>query len=203
MHYSLKYLALSMLLFAATAPSTICMDSGYWWSGNDTTTEQELSSPYHPYFNNAALCPRDVGTTPMHHAYRTSDIEKLLKVGACLDYPDYFGDTPLHYALRYFKPETASALLAFGANVNARNALGRTPLYHVYEATWIRALVERNADIENRDADKITALANACRRPSCIIDDWGIKVARALLEAGANLKEDFSVGMQKYETYNW
>ncbi|MBE3142590.1 MAG: ankyrin repeat domain-containing protein, partial [Planctomycetes bacterium] len=45
-----------------------------------------------------------------------------------MDHPDSFGDVPLHWAARTGCKEIVQTLIDIGANVNARNANGGTPL---------------------------------------------------------------------------
>lgn len=69
---------------------------------------------------------------PIHDAARIgtrAEVEKLLKADPGLrDARTPMGSTPLHYAALNLDPGPLAALLAAGADVNARNELGRDPL---------------------------------------------------------------------------
>ncbi len=69
----------------------------------------------------------------IHEAARTNDVERLRKLiaetPALINQPDAaFGATPLHWAALRGHAEATKLLLAQGANVNARNKQGETPL---------------------------------------------------------------------------
>ncbi|CAM1510896.1 Fc.00g084090.m01.CDS01 [Cosmosporella sp. VM-42] len=70
-------------------------------------------------------------------------------VGLILDQPgsidinqgDTFGTTPLHYACSSGEPESVALLLKYGANVQAKDSVGRTPLhacadFRVEQSIW-------------------------------------------------------------------
>ncbi|XCA36263.1 MAG: ankyrin repeat domain-containing protein [Wolbachia endosymbiont of Armadillidium vulgare] len=54
-------------------------------------------------------------------------VEFLIQAGANVDVQHLYG-TPLHYAVSYCRKETVEVLLEKGANVNAVNTHGMTPL---------------------------------------------------------------------------
>jgi ankyrin repeat protein len=89
----------------------------------------------------------------------------LLEHGAAVDARSpKNGGTPLHIALGSHNPEVVPALLAHGADANAHDNLGRTPLHvasgHVYRAdrALAKLLVERGADVNAIDYDGRTPL---------------------------------------------
>jgi ankyrin repeat protein len=104
----------------------------------------------------------------------------------------YTGDTPLHLAAAAVRPSVVEALLERGADPNARNRRGATPLHYACDPRpaasrqWqaeqqvdvIRLLVAHGAAIDVQDKGGVTALHRAvrARSPSAV---------RALLEAGA------------------
>ncbi len=93
----------------------------------------------------------ELGRTPLHNAARAwkeSFIRDLLAAGADVNARDWLGRTPLHDAADHERPAepdetdvimlspfsergspTVTALLGAGADVNARDALGNTPLH--------------------------------------------------------------------------
>lgn len=87
------------------------------------------------------------GETPLHHraASWKGGVEVLLALGADIAARDRRGNTPLHGAARSHKPENARALIQHGADINASNNDGLTPLGVALAAT-------RNADIRDTAA---------------------------------------------------
>ena len=75
--------------------------------------------------------PDYYGATPLYRqAILGRDTVKLLcELGADIEKPN--GDTPLHMAAEFFHPRTVKFLIDKGANVNAKNDMGRTPLASV------------------------------------------------------------------------
>lgn len=86
-----------------------------------------------------AASPLGQQERPIHDAARTgtrTDVEALLKADAgARDVRTTQGATPLHYAAMNLDPGPTQALLAAGANPNARDAEGRTPLHMAAFAT--------------------------------------------------------------------
>ena len=116
-----------------------------------------------------------VHITPLHTAAATGHlavVEVLLAAGAdpTARHPDG-GGTPLHYG-----GEAASVLVAAGADVEARNYAGRTPLHTASNAEEIEALAAAGANVEARDERGRTPLHLA-----------GPEKVAALVAAGANV----------------
>ena len=63
-----------------------------------------------------------------HAAYWKSSAEALLKAGADVSLADYQINTPLHNAVATGKTETVKILLGYGAEADALNGIGQTPL---------------------------------------------------------------------------
>lgn len=92
----------------------------------------------------------------------------------------YVGDTSLHLAAAGLRVKIAKVLLKAGADVNAQNRRGGTPLHYACDprprsgGTWspseqaalIRLLVEHGADIDRSDRGGATALHRAVRARS-------------------------------------
>jgi ankyrin repeat protein len=97
---------------------------------------------------------------------------------------DSLGQTPLIVAVNHNKPEIMELLLANGADVNARDAKGHTPLIL---AMWVynhdkmvRLLLAKGADVNLEDRWKMTALAYA-------VQEARIADAKILIANDANI----------------
>ena len=91
-------------------------------------------------------------------------------------------ETLLVWAVSEGYPEIAKALIEAGADVNAANSLGNTPLIRsacTNRLELTRALIEAGADLDMQNADGYSALILASRRGNQGVVD-------ALLEAGAD-----------------
>jgi hypothetical protein len=88
-------------------------------------------------------------------------IRLLARNGAALD-EFVEGGTPLHHAIQYSRFKGARALLAAGADPNARDSRARTPLHRMLskgiDIRWYRLLVEHGARGDIPDADGRTAV---------------------------------------------
>lgn len=94
-----------------------------------------------------------------------------------------FGDTALHYAARYGSPKHIKILLEAGANVNAFNLSGSTPLIAASESTKnVEVLLEGGADIhaQNRLGDTALFYASYAEDPINV---------KKLLKAGADVNQ--------------
>jgi len=84
--------------------------------------------------NNVNLDEKDVQTekTILQRAcmlVRDLEVVKFLVAkGASMETRDWSGDTPLHTAIRYNRPEVAVALINAGAPLDIQNGYGQTPL---------------------------------------------------------------------------
>uniref|UniRef100_A0ACB8EFV1 Uncharacterized protein n=1 Tax=Sphaerodactylus townsendi TaxID=933632 RepID=A0ACB8EFV1_9SAUR len=78
-----------------------------------------------------------------------------------------FGETPLHLAARYSRADAARKLLASGANANARDEWGRTPLHSAIAADALGVfqilLRHRQTDLDASAHDGSTPLILATR----------------------------------------
>src|SRR5215813_1767091 len=106
----------------------------------------------------------------------------------------YVGDTPLHLAAAALRRGAAKLLLESGANVNAENRRGATPLHYCCDprpksgGTWdpakqgklIELLVQQGAKLEQVDRGGASALHRAVRARSPA-------AVRQLLKAGARV----------------
>ena len=74
-------------------------------------------------------------------------VSLLLSRGASLNRPDAEGKLPVHTAT----PAVLPFLLQAGADVNARDRLGRTPLFYARSPEHAQMLLQAGADIQARD----------------------------------------------------
>ena len=113
----------------------------------------------------------------------------------------YVGDTPLHLAAAALRVKAASLLLDSGADANAENRRGATPLLYACDprpksgGTWdpqkqaefIDLLIERGAKVQHVDRGGASALHRAVRARSPA-------AVRQLLRAGARVDARLAKG---------
>jgi uncharacterized protein len=93
------------------------------------------------------------------------------------------GYTPLHLAVLYAKPETAMELIKRGADVNAQDPQGSTPLMLAATsnklkdpeaATLARALLERGADVNGTEFTPLSMAKNRNKKElAAVLQEFG------------------------------
>ncbi len=88
--------------------------------------------------NLSACCETRVGCqypnyydkTPLyeHALYGSDTVPLLIELGADINRPDRYGNTPLHAAANSFRVDTIRFLIQKGADMHAQNDKGQTPL---------------------------------------------------------------------------
>jgi len=150
-----------------------------------------------------------IGETPLHVAARLGDrvgVRQLLSRGASINvtvqsaeqYSPAWGDTCLHSAVIERRADLVPLLLEAGAEVNARNVRGVTPLHRAVERPELVDLLLRNgADVNSTDRLGRTPLHYAAATsPRAVID--------ALLRAGARVEAADNVGRTPlHEAARW
>lgn len=124
---------------------------------------------------------------PIHDAARLgtrADVERILKANPAMrDVPNEgLGSTPLHLAALNLDPGPLKALIAAGANVNARDKEGATPLHMAAFATrteHARLLLQAGADplLKTNEGRDVTSLARRVRADEVagIVSLWILK----------------------------
>ena len=152
---------------------------------------------------------RDDSKTPLFCAVEGSAVDALLtliKLGANVNLPNCFGDTPLGYAVMFNSAddmyETAEILLDHGADINAVNYSGDTPLLTALKAqrypctaSMLKLLLTRGASTEHRDKHGTLPI-------DVVPQQWRDEV-KAMFEAvvanGGRLPEDYPVSSSLFE----
>jgi ankyrin repeat protein len=122
----------------------------------------------------------------------------LLEKSVEVDGRDDEGNTALHHASRMFARgwprRNGWALLGKGADVNASNQRGETPLILAatqYEADAAKLLLEKHADVHAKTKNRRTALMQAIDGPKEFDNEnhvvYSPQIAKLLIEAGADV----------------
>lgn len=131
------------------------------------------------------------GYSPLRLALATGgDVQDWLITSDTIKATDGSGNTVLHYAASWGMKDAASALIAKGAVVEARNARGEVPLFNAAQADnspIIDVLVGGGASVDTRDNLGSTALHVAVR--------WDSQnAARRLIQLGADVSTQNTAG---------
>jgi ankyrin repeat protein len=110
-------------------------------------------------------------------------IREWMLVQPVLSATDSQGNTVLHHATEWKLDQVIPGIVQRGANVEAKNVLGETPLFvavHIDAASTVRSLLSAGASLNTRDSLGNTALHAAVR--------WGTQAAaEALITAKIDL----------------
>ena len=102
--------------------------------------------------------------------------------GALASAADAQGDQAIHRLFQGFNAATLTLLLAHGADIDARNADGRTLLHTIRDPEAVAVLAGEGADINARDLLGRTPLIEHAANYEDGVDD----VVMALLDSGAD-----------------
>lgn len=122
----------------------------------------------------------------MVSAARSNDaatVLRLIEEGGDVNVPMVDGTTALHWAVYKGSLPLVQALIAAGAEVNARNDYASSPMSEagvIANVDIIRALLEAGADVESPTREGQTALMSVVRTPH-------VDAARLLIEHGADV----------------
>ena len=98
------------------------------------------------------------------HSGRLEAFKVFLKHGSSVSRKSYNGSEPLHFAAGSGSVDSVEALLSLGADVNAVDNMGKTPLHRAVKAYYnrvatIECLLRHGASVNARDKDGKTPLA--------------------------------------------
>lgn len=96
-----------------------------------------------------------------------------------------FGFTPLHMLMTEDRPDAAEVLLAAGADVNARNDAGMTPLHIAQSPSLVAVLLRHGAELDARSLGGATPLLVQAGEQ---LDSGSLEVMAALIAAGADVR---------------
>lgn len=125
------------------------------------------------------------GKTALHHASTGQITEQLLRQGAAInDLAGRSDQSPLMRASFLEQLDKVEVLLAHGASVNLRNAMGDSALYEAQGAAITQMLLDNGADIDAAVHTGMTPLMDAA-------EEGDLDKVRVLLNAGAqtNLRD--------------
>ena len=80
-------------------------------------------------------------------------VEVLLKAGADIERGDFWGHTPLYWAVYYDNFRTVKLLLDAGAAVDNTDSKGRTPLWYAKSRYVTNMLIKHGADPDGSPED--------------------------------------------------
>ncbi len=121
----------------------------------------------------AVLCPAlmfgaaaEVTYNDFTQAIRANDLaalNRLVRDRKNVTVENKLRATPLHYAASFGSAEAVSLLLAAGADPNARNSSGGTPLlYGAWNFERTRSMVDKGGDVQAANKQGVTPLMVAC-----------------------------------------
>ncbi len=120
-----------------------------------------------------------------------SVVEKLIAADSeMVRARDHENSTPLHHATGFGTIETMTLLLDSGADVNAKNRRGATPLHWaVHDEAKVRLLISRGAQVNARQVEGRTPLFLAASMGN------GNAIVRLLLDHGADAALATAIGL--------
>lgn len=135
--------------------------------------------------------PNRYGVTPFELVLRRSTflqlVEPFLAAGVDVAQPGSEGSSALHAAVQTGDHEVIQRLLDLGADINAQDDRGNTPLHSVYDADLAAFLLSAGADVNVANKQSYTPLHSAAR--------YDLALTMVLLEAGADPTAQTDIGL--------
>ena len=126
----------------------------------------------------------DCGATSTKEKGQKRVQEILRSTPGLIHQKDKHGNSPLHRAAFYHLEDIIKLLVEMGADVNAKNNSGKTPLHKIsHDQDIARFLIQNGARVNEQDNYGQTPLHVIAGYPG---EESGIKVARILLANGAS-----------------
>lgn len=122
----------------------------------------------------AALSPAEVKLfDAVKQGAKNERLAQLVKEGANINARDQYGQTPLHYAARYYESNMIPELVGLGADPNAQDDQGQTPLYfavHNNDPATVHMLIAADANpiVPLRDGTTPWSIAEAGGNPEIV-----------------------------------
>ena len=130
----------------------------------------------------------------LHDCREFSKMSYLVLRGAEVNTESKYGSTILHWIADRCETDAANLLLSHGANINAKDNEGLTPLhYSVFNYGMVKLLVDKGAEINTKDTEGVTPLMDAV--------GWGsYEIVNYLISKGAdiNVKDNGGKGLIQY-----
>jgi ankyrin repeat protein len=144
--------------------------------GADFRTEIKAEAPPRP------VDPKVAAVIAAVRARDRATLEKLIAADPALaTSKDAAGSTPLHHAAGFGTPDSLTFLIDKGADVNAKNRRGSTPLFWaLHDESKVRLLVARGAAVAIKQVEGRTPVYQAA------VLGNGYAVLRLLLENGGD-----------------
>ena len=114
----------------------------------------------------------NLGNTALMHSIISNSnldnsiLKKLISLGADLNIPNLYGDTPLISSLKYFHESDAAFLLPHTKNINHQNFDGKTALHCAVKyssSTTVKSILSHYPDLSITTNSGHTALDIACQ----------------------------------------
>jgi len=132
----------------------------------------------------------------IHEAAEKGNIEAVkqhIAAGTDVNGKSTAAPTPLFFSVRYGQKEVAELLIKEGAEVNAKDNYGETPLTYAFDNKEIvEMLISNGANVNTRGEENITPLMHSVAASASNIDEAAFQICELLIEKGAdvNAKDD-------------
>lgn len=125
---------------------------------------------------------------PIHNAILTNNNEitgKLIKLGADINLPNKYGNTPLLFACIKKNLKLVKYLIKLGVDINYKNPDNRSTALHIScnkkDIDTMKVLIENGIDINGQNNKGLSALHMAC------IEEGNYDIVKLLIDSGCNI----------------